>query len=412
MDSLPFCEKLLLSHILPLPFLMYSTHSFETEPHFSDKLKDLPWGFVLVVAMLSMFGIAMLYSAGGASWEPWAATQVYRVIPGLLLMLGIGMINIRFWYRWGFLFYLVALVLLMGVALAGHTGMGAKRWLRMGFFVLQPSEHMKIVLAIVLAAYFHKLTYEQVGNPLRLFIPAAAVLIPAGLILIQPNLGTATLLMLFSAAVFFLAGVRWWIFGLIGVAVPFVGYYAWNHLKDYQRQRLLTFIDPGQDPQGSGYNIIQSKIALGSGGLFGKGFGMGTQSQLNFLPEKHTDFIFVVLAEELGLMGAMLLLFLFFILIAYGYMISLNARHQFGRLLGLGLTTIIFLYILTNVAMVTGLIPVVGIPLPIVSYGGSTMLAFYAACGLLLSIAIHKDVRLDAPSLQEKRPFSKALRKT
>ncbi|MBI3419537.1 MAG: rod shape-determining protein RodA [Proteobacteria bacterium] len=379
---------------------MFSTHAHDPDLHFSEKLRYLPWGFVFVVMLLSLFGVAMLYSAGGASWKPWAATQLYRVIPGLLLMLAIGLVDIRFWYRWSFLLYASALLLLVAVVAIGHTGMGAKRWIRMGIFVLQPSAYMKVVLAMVLAKYFHQLTYEQIGNPLRLFTPAGLVLVPAALILIEPNLGMATLLVLFSAAVFFLAGVRWWIFGLLGVGVPFAAQQAWKHLHDYQKQRLLTFINPEQDPLGSGYNIIQSKIALGSGGLFGKGFGMGTQSQLNFLPEKHTDFIFVVLAEEMGLMGAVLLLVLFFILIAYGYVISLNCRHQFGRLLGLGLTTSFFLYVLTNVAMVTGLIPVVGIPLPLVSYGGSVMLAFYIACGLLLSIAIHKDARLDGSAPQ------------
>jgi rod shape determining protein RodA len=219
------------------------------------------------------------------------------------------------------------------------------------------------------------------------------VLAPVGLVLIQPNLGIATLMALSSAFMFYLAGVRLWKFMLLGAAMPFAAWAAWAHLHDYQKKRLLTFLDPEDDPLGSGYNIIQSKIALGSGGLFGKGFGMGTQSQLNFLPEKHTDFIFVLLAEEFGLVGAALLLTLFICLIVYGFIISLNARHQYGRLLGIGITLTFFLYVLTNVAMVTGLIPVVGIPLPLISYGGSVMLAFYGACGLLLSIAIHKDAR-------------------
>ncbi|MDX1923485.1 MAG: rod shape-determining protein RodA, partial [Alphaproteobacteria bacterium] len=350
-----------------------------------DKLRNMPWGFVFLVILISSFGVTLLYSAGGASWEPWAGKQLFRMIPGLFLMLGLAMVDIRFWFKYSYVIYGALLLLLTAVAIIGHIGMGAQRWINFGFFVLQPSEHMKVALALALAHYFHNLSYEEIGNPLRLLIPAGMVLLPVGLILIQPNLGTATLTALFSATVFFLAGVRWWVFASIGVGVPFVAMAAWNHLHDYQKARLTTFLDPEKDPLGAGYNIIQSKIALGSGGLFGKGFGMGTQSQLNFLPEKHTDFIFVVLAEEMGLIGAVLLLMLFFILIVYGYVISLHSRHQFGRLLGLGLTTTMFLYLLTNVAMVTGLIPVVGIPLPLISYGGSVMLAFYIACGLLLS---------------------------
>lgn len=291
------------------------------------------------------------------------------------------------------------LALLVAVAIIGHIGMGAQRWINFGFFVLQPSEHMKVALALALAHYFHNLSYEEIGNPLRLFAPAIMVMIPVALILVQPNLGTATLTATFSAVVFFLAGVRWWIFASMSVGIPFAAMAAWHHLHAYQKARLTTFLEPEKDPLGAGYNIIQSKIALGSGGLFGKGFGMGTQSQLNFLPEKHTDFIFVVLAEEMGLIGASLLLALFFILIAYGYVISLHSRHQFGRLLGLGLTTTMFLYLLTNVAMVTGLIPIVGIPLPLISYGGSVMLAFYIACGLLMSIAIHKDASFGRANL-------------
>lgn len=374
------------------------THSysrFEPQADFAEKLRLMPWGFVLLVTVLSFIGIALLYSAGGASWQPWAATQLLRVVPGIALMLGVAMIDIRQIYRWGWIFYVGLLLLLVAVEVMGHIGMGAKRWINFGFFVLQPSEHMKVALAIVLARYFHQMSYEQIGNPLRLFAPTALVLLPAGLILIQPNLGTATLTILFSVVVFFLAGVRWWKFAILGLMAPVVAYFAWNHLHDYQKKRLTAFMDPEADPLGSGYNIIQSKIALGSGGLFGKGFAMGTQSQLNFLPEKHTDFIFVVLAEEFGLMGAAIVLFFFFLLIVYGYVISLNSKNQFSRLLGLGLTTTFFLYMLTNVSMVMGLIPVVGIPLPLISYGGSVMLAFYIACGLLLSIAIHRNVRLE-----------------
>jgi rod shape determining protein RodA len=220
------------------------------------------------------------------------------------------------------------------------------------------------------------------------------VVAPVGLVLLQPNLGPATLLLLASAAMFFVAGVRWWKFALVAATALTALPLAWNHLHDYQKARVLTFIDPDSDPLGAGYNIIQSKIALGSGGLFGKGFGMGTQSQLQFLPEKHTDFIFVVLAEEFGLTGALSLLLLYFLLIGYGYMIALSSRSQFARLTSFGLTTSFFLYVFVNVAMVTGTIPVVGIPLPLVSYGGTAMMTLLIGCGLLLGISVHRDVRI------------------
>lgn len=370
-----------------------SSPDYDSQMAISEKLKALPWGFVALVTLLSLIGVGLLYSAGGASWEPWASRQLFRMIPGILLMLGIAIIDIRFWYKGSYLVYAGLLLLLMAVAVIGHIGMGAQRWISFGSFVLQPSEHMKVALMMALAAYFHNLSYDEIGNPLRLLIPVGLLALPAGLVLIQPNLGTATLMGIAALVLFFLAGVRLWKFALVGAGIPFAAYAAWQHLHDYQRARLTTFLDPEKDPLGSGYNIIQSKIALGSGGIFGKGFAMGTQSQLNFLPEKHTDFIFVVLAEEFGLAGAAVLLLLLMAVIVYGYNISLHARHQYGRLLGLGLTTSFFLYILTNVSMVMGLIPVVGIPLPLISYGGSTMLAFYIACGLIMSVHVHKDAR-------------------
>jgi rod shape determining protein RodA len=290
--------------------------------------------------------------------------------------------------------YGVMLFLLVVVEIMGHIGMGAQRWINLGFFVIQPSELMKITLVLALAKYFHSLSLEDISHPIKLVAPIAMVLVPVGLVLLQPNLGTAMLLILASGAVFFAGGVRWWKFLIVIALGAAILPIAWHHLHDYQRARLMTFLNPGADPLGTGYNILQSKIALGSGGLFGKGFGQGTQSQLQFLPEKHTDFIFVVLTEEFGMFGGLLLLGLYFLLIAYGYMIALTARNQFGRLAAFGLTTSFFLYVFVNVAMVTGTIPVVGIPLPLVSYGGTAMLTLLIGCGLLLGISVHRDIRI------------------
>ncbi len=360
-----------------------------------DKLRLMNWGMVSLIVLVGLVGVAMLYSAGGKSWQPWAGTQLARLASGTVLMLAIAMVDIRVWLRTAYPLYFALLLLLLVVELVGHIGMGAQRWISLGFFVLQPSELMKIALVLALARYFHGLGTEEIGNPLRLLIPIAMVLAPVALVLLQPNLGTSLLLMLASAAIFFAAGVRWWKFAIVAALAALAAPVAWQHLHDYQRARLLTFVNPSDDdPLGAGYNILQSKIALGAGGIFGKGFGLGTQSQLQFLPEKHTDFIFVVLSEEFGMAGGVGLLLLYALILAYGYMIALTCRSQFGRLTAIGITTSLFLYVFVNVAMVTGTIPVVGIPLPLVSYGGTAMLTLLAGCGLLLGISINRDARI------------------
>ncbi|MDD2326048.1 MAG: rod shape-determining protein RodA [Alphaproteobacteria bacterium] len=359
-----------------------------------DKLRLLNWGLVAIILILGLTGIGLLYSAGGKSWDPWAGPQSVRFATGFAVMMVIALVDIRFWLKIAYPLYFIMLVLLVVVEVRGHIGMGAQRWINLGFFVLQPSELMKIALVLALSKYFHALEIEDVGRPMLLIPPALMVLAPVGLVLLQPNLGTATLLSLASAGIFYVAGVRWWKFAIVILLAGLVLPFAWEHLHDYQKARLMTFVEPEADPQGAGYNIMQSKIALGSGGLFGKGFGQGTQSQLQFLPEKHTDFIFVVLAEEFGLIGAIALLFFYFLLLVYGYMIALTSRSQFARLAAFGLTTSFFLYVFVNVAMVTGTIPVVGIPLPLVSYGGTAMLTLLIGCGLLLGLSIHRDVRI------------------
>jgi rod shape determining protein RodA len=253
---------------------------------------------------------------------------------------------------------------------------------------------MKIALVLALARYFHSAYLEDVGRLLHLILPAALVLVPAALVLKQPDLGTAVMLLAGAGALFFLAGVRWWKFALlIGgalAALPSI----WQQLHDYQKQRVMTFLDPERDPLGTGSHIIQSKIAFGSGGVWGKGFLQGTQSQLSFLPEKQTDFVFTMLAEEAGLVGALGLLLLLMVLSAYGFVFALRARSQFGRLLAMGIATTFFLYVVINVAMVTGLIPVVGVPLPLISYGGTAMMTVLVGFGLMLGVDIHRDVAI------------------
>jgi rod shape determining protein RodA len=280
--------------------------------------------------------------------------------------------------------------------LHGNVGKGAQRWIDVGPLQLQPSELMKIMLVVALASWFHKASWERIGNPLFLVPPLIAVLIPAALIFKQPNLGTALITLMIGGAVFFAAGVRLWKFALVMGAAALAAPIVYESLHDYQRARITTFLDPESDPLGAGYNIIQSKIALGSGGFWGKGFLQGTQGHLNFLPEKQTDFIFTMLAEEFGLVGGLTVLGLLAAVIAFGFLVAMLSRHQFGRLLAVGLATNYFLYVFVNIAMVTGSIPVGGVPLPLISHGGSAMLTVMLGFGLLMSAYVHRDTEMGA----------------
>lgn len=371
------------------------------EMKFADKLTHLSWGLVLLVCCIAGIGVMLLYSAGNGNWDPWAERHATRFAFGFFIMLAIALVDLRVWLRLAYPLYALVLLLLLGVEVAGQMGKGAERWINLGFIQIQPSELMKITLTLALARYFHGLPHEQVSKPLHLIAPIVLILIPVGLVLMQPNLGTSLLLILASAMIFWGTGVPVWMFATaFALSIP-AAVTGWEFLHDYQKQRVLTFLNPEADPQGTGYNIIQSKIAFGSGGMFGKGFMNGSQSQLSYLPEKHTDFIFVVLAEEFGMVGALLLLAFYTAVLIYGFSIALSARSQFGRLVALGVTAMLFLYVVVNIAMITGLIPVVGIPLPLVSYGGTAMLTLLIGIGLLLCVAVHREVRLSKSGLAE-----------
>ena len=358
------------------------------------KLRSVTWPLVLMVLLGAAVGFAMLYSVAEGETGTWVIRHLVRFTVALVLMFAVAFTDIRFWHRYAYLAYAGALLLLVTVEVVGRSGQGAQRWVDFGVFQVQPSEIMKIALVLALARYFHGRTLEQVGNVRWLIVPVAMIAAPAALALRQPDLGTALLLVFGGVALFFLAGVKLWKFAvaLLGgiVAIPFL----WQYLHGYQKERILTFFDPELDPLGAGYHIIQSKIALGSGGLFGKGFLLGTQSHLNFLPEKQSDFIFTVLAEEFGLVGGLALLALYALLLAYAVAVSLRARNHFGRLLGVGAACTFFIYVFINIAMAMGLIPVVGVPLPLVSYGGTAMVTILVGFGLVMSVHIHRDVRI------------------
>jgi len=365
------------------------------------KLLEINWGLILLLTLLAGVGCAMLYSAAGGSIEPWAERQAVRFGFSVCLLIAVALVDIRFWFRLAYPIYFVAVLLLVAVDIMGAYRMGAVRWLDLGIIQLQPSEVMKVALILALARYFHSVAPEDMGRPAVMAIPILMAVVPAALVLVQPDLGTATMLLLGAGAMLFVSGMRLWMFGLIlalaAAAVPI----GWEFLHDYQRQRVLTFLNPENDPLGSGYHILQSLIALGSGGVWGRGFLMGTQGHLNFVPEKQTDFIFAMLAEEFGLVGTIGLLGLYILVLVYGFAIALRARNHFARLLSIGVTVNLFLYVSINIAMVTGAIPVVGIPLPLISYGGTVMLSLMISYGLMMSAYVHRDTRISRRGLSE-----------
>jgi rod shape determining protein RodA len=357
-----------------------------------EKLRQITWGLALTILAVSSIGFVMLYSAAGGDWDPWASRQISRFAMGFAIMIAVATVDIRFWMKAAYPFYALSVVLLVAVDLMGEVGMGAQRWLDLGFVQIQPAELAKISIVLVIARYFHGINHEQIGNPLYLVWPILLTLVPAFLIFKQPKLGTTLVVLTTTAVIFFMAGVRMWKFILVAASAAGAVPIAWSLLRDYQRQRVLTFLNPESDPLGAGYHIIQSKIALGSGGIWGKGLGGGTQSHLQFLPEKQTDFIFTMLSEEFGFVGGLVLIGLYTVIVLYGLAIALRARSQFGRLVAVGLLSGIYLNALINMAMVMGLVPVVGEPLPLVSYGGTSMLTLLFGFGILIGVYVHRDV--------------------
>jgi rod shape determining protein RodA len=355
---------------------------------------EINWGLVILITVVCCIGFAMQYSAAGGSMEPWAGRQMMRFAAGLVLMVGVALVHLRWWFLLAYPIYGAGLLLLVAVEIFGRIGMGAQRWIDLGIVQFQPTELMKFGLVLVLARYFHGLPQDAIARPATLAWPVLLGLVPSALVAKQPDLGSALLLLTLTASMMFLAGVRIWKFVAVGSAILAALPLAWTQLRDYQKQRVLVFLDPENDPLGSGYHIIQSKIALGSGGIWGKGFMQGTQSYLQFLPEKQTDFIFTMYAEEFGLVGGIVLLALYSAILIYGTMIALTAKSQFGRLVAAGIMVAFWVYAFINMAMVTGLIPVVGEPLPLVSYGGTALMALLISFGLVINVSIHRGVQV------------------
>ncbi|MCV6584793.1 MAG: rod shape-determining protein RodA [Marinibacterium sp.] len=377
--------------------MSYLEHSVKSVPGGLRKVLFLNWPIILLLVSVSGVGFLMLYSVAGGSFSPWAEPQMKRFALGFAVMFVVAMIPIWFWRNMAVLGYVLSVLLLIGVEFFGTVGMGAQRWIDLGFMRLQPSELMKITLVMLLAAYYDWLAPRRTSRPVWVLIPVLMILFPTFLVLRQPDLGTSILLLTAGGGLMFLAGVHWAYFAAVlamGVGLVTAVFQSrgtpWQLLKDYQYRRIDTFLDPSSDPLGAGYHITQSKIALGSGGITGRGFMQGTQSRLNFLPEKHTDFIFTTLAEEFGFVGGLSLLTLYALLILFCIASALAARDRFSTLVTLGIALNFFLFFAVNMSMVMGLAPVVGVPLPLVSYGGSAMLILMAAFGIVQSAHIHR----------------------
>lgn len=365
-----------------------------TEVPFVDRLRSIRWGLFALLTLTASIGVVMLYSAAGASFSPWAANHGYRFFLAASLLFFVALVDIRIWQRFAYAGYVFGILGLLTVQFFGSEGGGAQRWIDLGFMKLQPSEMMKIALIVALARYFNGKTLEDMGKISTLVVPVLLVLLPTALIFEQPDLGTSAMLAAVGAIIFFCAGVRWWKVLLVATAGAAIVPLAWPFLATYQKNRILTFLNPENDPLGTGYHIIQSKIAFGSGGLFGKGFTQGTQSQLSFLPETQTDFIFALIAEEWGMLGALVILALYIMIIFYCLWVSMRSRSQFGRLLAVGFSANMFFYVFANMGMVTGLLPVVGVPLPLISWGGTVMIATMVSMGFVMNAYIFRKVVL------------------
>ena len=377
--------------------MSYLEYSVKHAPTGLRKVLYLSWPLVIMLSAVAGVGFMILYSVSGGSFTPWAEPQIKRYAISLLLMLGVAMIPIWFLQNMSVLAYVFTLLLLVSVEFFGSAVNGAQRWIDLGFMRLQPSELVKITLIMLLATYYDWLPLKNTSQPLWVIPPLIFILIPAALVMRQPDLGTSVLLVVGGGMMMFLAGVHWGYFaavlaGCIGlmVSVFLSKGTEWQLLADYQYRRIETFLDSSSDPLGAGYHFTQSKIALGSGGWSGRGFMQGTQTRLNFLPEKHTDFIFSTFAEEFGFIGAITLLALYVLIIAFCISLGLSNQNRFSSLLTLGIACTFFLFFAVNMAMVMGLAPVVGVPLPLVSYGGSAMLALMLGFGLVQSAQVHK----------------------
>ena len=364
---------------------------------FPEKLSRFSWALFVPMCLVLIISIVMLYSAGGGSWHPFALSQLMKIIVGFGVFSIAAFTNIKLWIKSANIIYAIALILIILVTFIGHTGMGAQRWLNLGFIHIQPSELFKMALVLALARYFAWMNSVDLSKFKNYIVPSLMMLIPFALIVMQPDLGTALSIAMITVGMFYIVGAnkKWFVIGAIlaVMAAPVVWY---GGLHPYQRERIITFINPEHDARGAGYQINQAKIAFGSGGIFGKGYLNGSQSQQSFLPEKQTDFIFTMLGEEFGFLGAFFILFLYSVIVVILFWSAKMCRNRFGQLVCFGFMLNFFIYYFINISMVLGLVPTVGVPLPLMSFGGSSLLSLMFGFGLCENAHIHKDQQLSA----------------
>ena len=363
----------------------------------STKISELDWRLVGLLCVVAFVGTAMLYSIAGGEWQPWAIKHAIRFGALLIVMLALAMLHPKWWFHAAYPLYAVLLLLVLMIEFTplGYVAGGARNWLNLGFIRIQPAEFMKLGLVLALARWYHSHTAQEARWSWKLLFPAAMIGLPFILVAKQPDLGSAMVIGLTGLAVMIVAGLSWRVIAAGAVAaVAVIPPFVMFGMKEYQRNRVLTFLSPESDPSGAGYNIIQSKIALGSGGVLGKGYGLGSQSQLEFLPERHTDFIFSTVAEEFGFVGSFAVLACYIAIILIALRIASLAHSHFGRIAAAGMTAFFALFVLINGAMVMGLAPVVGVPMPLLSYGGSSMMTVMFGFGLILSTRVHRYAEL------------------
>ena len=363
----------------------------------SVKLGEIDWRLVGFLSVIAGTGAAMLYSIAGGHWQPWAADHLIRFGLLLIAMLVLAMVHPKWWFHGAYPLYgfVLFLVLLIEFTPLGYTAGGARNWLNLGFIRIQPAEFMKLGLVLALARWYHSHSAKEARWSWKLIFPAAMIGVPSVVVAAQPDLGSAMVIALTGGAVMFMAGLSWKVIAAgAAAAVAFVPPFVMFGMHEYQRNRVLTFLDPTQDPSGTGYNIIQSKIALGSGGLLGRGYGLGSQSQLEFLPERETDFIFSTVAEEFGFVGSFTLLACYLAVIIISLRIASLSHSHFGRIAAAGMISFFALFVLINGAMVMGMAPVVGVPMPLLSYGGSSMMTVMIGFGLIMSTRVHRYAEL------------------
>ena len=371
--------------------MLYSRNSLHTPFAVREKFYNLDFTLFFSILLLGVISIFAQYSSSGGEWSSLSINHAIRFLVFFLFFVIISIINISLWSRLSLLIFLIFILLLITVKFFGLQSQGSRRWIDLFVFILQPSELMKIGIILFLANYYHRVSSGDVNKLKYLLVPVVAILIPFMMVLTQPDLGTALLILFSGVIVTWLAGVRWKIFAYLSLLALILAPIGISLLKPYQKNRILSFLNPDLDPLGAGYQIIQSKIAIGSGGLFGKGFLNGSQAYLDFLPEKHTDFIFTLYAEDFGFFGSVLMVLLYFLITYRIVHIGNITRSIFGKLYCYGFSTAFFIYVTVNMSMVLGLLPIVGAPLPILSYGGSSMLAIMFGLGIVMSCNVYKN---------------------